>query len=148
MKICDDLWMARFILEKISEQHGYYVNYHPKPVMGNWNGSGGHVNVSTKETRSEGGLDFIKDIMKRLEKNHIEDIKYYGSDNDMRMTGRHETSDIKVFTSGIGHRGCSVRINKQVAYDKKGYFEDRRPASNLDPYKVFMRLMKSIFETK
>lgn len=46
LKLCDDLILARFIMEKITEEYGAYVNYHPKPLI-KWNGSGGHVNIST-----------------------------------------------------------------------------------------------------
>jgi len=32
--------------------------------------------------------------------------------------------------------GASCRVNRQCAVEGKGYFEDRRPASNADPYQV------------
>ncbi len=122
------------------------MTYHPKPLPeGGWNGSGGHVNFSTLKMRSKDGINYINDALKRLHKSHLEDIKHYGEHNEMRMTGKYETSDIKTFTHGVGNRGASVRISKQVHKEGKGYFEDRRPASNLDPYKVLSRIMKSIF---
>jgi glutamine synthetase len=36
----------------------------------------------------------------------------------------------------VSDRGASVRIPWQVAADKKGYIEDRRPNANCDPYEV------------
>lgn len=53
------------------------------------------------------------------------------------MTGIHETADYNKFTFGVGNRGASIRIPTQTAKDNgKGYIEDRRPASNIDPYVV------------
>jgi glutamine synthetase len=52
------------------------------------------------------------------------------------MTGQHETASYDKFTWGVANRGSSVRINRAVAVEGKGYFEDRRPASNADPYQI------------
>ena len=62
-------------------------------------------------------------------------LSLYGN-NDRRLTGHHETSDPRVFSHGVGNRACSVRIPTSTANAKKGYIEDRRPASNIDPYLV------------
>ena len=37
---------------------------------------------------------------------------------------------------GIGRRDVSVRVSNSVAEEGYGYLEDRRPASNCDPYLV------------
>lgn len=47
-----------------------------------------------------------------MAKTHADDIKEYGECNDERMTGKHETSTLNEFTSGVGNRGTSVRISK------------------------------------
>jgi len=60
----------------------------------------------------------------------------YGEDNQLRMTGKHETASYDKFTWGVANRGASVRVNRQCAEEGKGYFEDRRPASNADPYQI------------
>ena len=52
------------------------------------------------------------------------------------MTGHHETSSPDVFSFGVGNRACSVRIPTSTAAAKAGYIEDRRPASDIDPYVV------------
>jgi glutamine synthetase len=39
-----------------------------------------------------------------------------------------------VFTYGVGNRSASVRIPTSTASSKIGYIEDRRPASDIDPY--------------
>lgn len=61
-----------------------------------------------------------------------------GKDNERRLTGLHETSSIHDFSAGVANRGCSIRIPRNVAEDKKGYLEDRRPSSNCDPYQVHL----------
>jgi len=55
----------------------------------------------------------------------------------MRLTGKHETQSIDQFTYGVSDRGASIRIPiGTVESGYKGWLEDRRPASNADPYKV------------
>jgi glutamine synthetase len=95
-----------------------------------------HTNYSTESTRKEGGLDVIFGMMDKLAKRHIEHISVYGQGNENRLTGAHETSSMKKFSYHVANRGASVRIPTTTRDDKKGYFEDRRPAGNVDPYLV------------
>lgn len=145
----DHLWMARYLLEKITEDFGgdVYIEYHPKPLQG-INGSGCHCNYSTNEMREgrgeKEGIEFIYEAIKKLEDNHDDHMKVYGMDNDQRMTGLHETSSYKKFTYGKANRGCSVRIGNKTVEDGRGYFEDRRPASNCDPYLVTSKIFETI----
>lgn len=139
----DSLLLFRYILNRTSEIYGYDVNYHPKPMDGDWNGSGCHTNYSTSSTRAENGLDTIKSYIAKLEKAHENHIKNYGSDNKMRLTGEHETASWEEFTYGVADRGASVRIPTKTFFEKSGYFEDRRPSSNCDPYLVITKLVET-----
>jgi glutamine synthetase len=90
--------------------------------------------------REDGGMKPIEEAIIKLSKQHAKHIKAYdpngGKDNERRLIGRLETSSIDKFSWGVADRGCSVRIPRGVASAGKGYLEDRRPASNMDPYAV------------
>ena len=71
-------------------------------------------------------------------------IANYGPNIEERLTGHHETASYKEFFYGVSHRGASVRIPWQVAVDKKGYIEDRRPNANMDPYVVNRLIVETV----
>lgn len=145
LQVSDDLYMSRYLLHRISEKHGYYISFDPKPFQ-KLNGSGGHTNFSTNKMRELGGLKYIYESCERLKKTHETHInsKGYGLNNYKRLTGLNETSDINCFSYETGNRSCSVRIPLQVELNKCGYLEDRRPAANLNPYIVTELLMNSV----
>lgn len=138
----DQLIIARYILERVSEEDGAIVSYYPK-LFDTLNGSGGHVNYSTKSSRESGGLNVLEMYCERLGKSHIEDMKDYGEFNLERLSGMYETSNYDTFSWGFSDRGKSIRIPLGVVNDGFGYLEDRRPAANLNPYRVTMSILKS-----
>ncbi|XP_054166862.1 glutamine synthetase-like [Oppia nitens] len=145
IRIGDDVMMSRYILFRVAEDLYIGVTLDPKPVPG-WLGSGGHMNFSTVGMRGKGGIQEIEEAMIKLSKRHEHHIKVYdpheGRDNDRRLGGLY-ASKSNEFTYGVGNRTASVRIPKLVARNGCGFFEDRRPAANCDPYQVSEALVRT-----
>ncbi len=145
----DQIWVARYLLERIGESYDVAVNWHCKPlgVDADWNGSGMHANFSNSVLREAGNKETYDAICQAFApaeriKAHID---VYGADNHLRLTGKHETQSIDQFSYGISDRGASIRIPiATVQRGWKGWLEDRRPNSAADPYKVAAEIIKTV----
>jgi len=159
----DHLWISRYIMYRVCEKYGVVVSFDPKPIRhGDWNGAGCHTNYSTADMRSpatqysytpttgefagkelKGGFAKMVEAIERLGKKHAEHISVYGKGNEFRLTGKHETANINTWKYGVANRGASVRIPRDAHNQGYGYFEDRRPASNMDPYVVTSKIAET-----
>ena len=144
----DETWVARYLLERTGEKYGFAVDYHPKPFGKlDWNGSGMHANFSNGPMRESGEEALFNKICDEFGKNIERHMSVYGAENDQRLTGEHETQAYDQFSYGISDRGASIRIPVGTVEDGwKGRLEDRRPASNADPYKVAAAIIKTTKE--
>lgn len=144
LTVGDDMWLARWLLQRLGEDEGITISFAPKPMLGDWNGAGCHTNFSTKEMRAPGGIRAIEEACEKLSLKHAEHIAVYGAGNEERLTGKHETCSIKEFRYGVSDRGASIRIPIFTNKNGCGYLEDRRPAANMDPYQVCARIMETV----
>jgi len=67
-KAADEMWTARYILQRLGEKYGVDIEYHCKPLGDtDWNGSGMHANFSTTHLREKGGKEYFEQLMTAFE---------------------------------------------------------------------------------
>ena len=146
----DEVWVARYLLERAAEKYDCWINWHCKPLGDtDWNGSGMHANFSNTTLRTCGSKETYEKICNGFAPRIKEHIAVYGADNNLRLTGKHETQAIDKFSFGVSDRGASIRIPVATVNNGwKGWLEDRRPASNADPYKVAAEIIRTVKAVK
>ena len=143
-KAADDLWMARYILYKLSEKYRYKIVLEPKPMPNPWNGSGLHTNFSTGYMRKTAFKNYFIKLCEKFKKMHSKHILVSGLGNNERLLGACEAPDMKEFSYGVGTRNTSIRIPGSTAERWAGHIEDRRPGSNADPYEIVKYIIDTI----
>ena len=78
----DQMWMARYLMLRLTEKYGIDIEFHCKPLGDtDWNGSGMHANFSTKYMREVGGKEYFEKLMAAFKK-----ISWTTSQSTVRTT--------------------------------------------------------------
>ena len=137
----DYFYLLKYIIKRTAEEFELEVNFNPKPLGPKYNGSGCHVNFSSRKMRrSAGNLEVFNQLALKIEQQYSGLIPYCGKDNNLRMTGEHETANLGKFTWGVGNRAASLRIPSGVVSGVCGYAEFRVPNCYMDCYTVLSKL--------
>ena len=148
-KAADEMWMARYLMLRLTESYGIDIEFHCKPLGDtDWNGSGMHANFSTKFMREVGGKEYFEKLMDGLQEEprrshrRLRSGQPHAPDRQAR-----DRVDRYKFSWGVADRGASIRVPHSFANNGyKGYLEDRRPNSQGDPYQIASQILKTIAE--
>lgn len=140
--VADHLWASRYLLLRASEKFGVIASLEPRPAPSDPCSPGCNVKFSTLETRVTGiGLLVMQQQIARLQVHHLQHMMAYGQGNLRRFLGRDAAA--VAFTCAVGDKRASVMIPTSSMAAQCGYYIDRRPAPNMDPYLVTMLLVSS-----
>ena len=156
IEVGDHIWVARYILHRITEPHNLIANMECKPYK-NFDGNGLHTNYSTKSMREgkEGkkGIEFIREACVKLcePEAHKRHLEVYGEGNEQRLNGggggcSSVTCSISKWeesTWAEKTKAASIRIPIETVNAQQGYLEDRRPGGYADPYQIISVLVET-----
>jgi glutamine synthetase len=149
LRVADDIWVARYLLNRVGEHHGIRISFNDKPIEGDWIGPAMHANFSTAYTRDPNyGLGAIRAIIDKLKSRHIEHIAQYRCKTEERHIEGNETNTTNDAKSGVADQRRSLRIPQHVAKKGYGYLQDRRPGADSDPYRVGACLIGTVTPDK
>lgn len=135
--IADQLWISRYILQRVCEEEGCILSFDQTPIDG-WKGANMCVNISnhamrlegmrteigrTETGRTEPGRTEIGRLLHKLGDSHR---------NFMNLCGQ----PVRDFTSKVGNRNASIYIPRTTHENGYGYISDLRPGADADPYKI------------
>jgi len=141
LSVADDLWLARYLLNLVGEQHCVHASFASTPGQGDRGDARMHVNFSTAYTRDPRcGLSAIQTIVNTLESRRHDHIAKYSNHPQPRYLTAHAACESK--TQG----GSLLCIPLQVANKGYGYLKDRRPAANADPYQIGIYLICAVLK--
>lgn len=152
-QVCDyeidslyQLLILRFILIRNAENYNIHISFdNVISNSNNINNTGCHINISNAKMRGNNGIKYIMECIDKLG-NKTPNVKskfneIFGEGNTERLNGILETSKWNIYSYGYGTRHTSIRIPNQVVKDGNGYFEDRRPGGNMNPFNYVYHLL-------
>ncbi len=140
----DHLYIARYIINRISEEFNVSINIQPKPLKGNWKASQCYVKFSTKKMRESYSLSYIYEIIDKLKKKHDDHLKVYGTGNYVNLNNKNDNFFIDKFFFDIENQNSAIKVPNKTLKLNNYYLEDIRPSSNMDPYLVTSIIFKTI----
>lgn len=145
LTISDQLMVARWILLRVAELFGVSVSFDPKPYQHLPHMRRCAVQFSTSRMRCPNkGFTRIVRAVEKLGRRHREHFAVYGMSNLSRKIRAYETAPMSKFSYGIANARASVNIPRKAKLLNAGYFEDRRPSANMDPYAVLAKIARTI----
>ena len=148
-KAGDEMWIARYILDRLTEITDTTLNTTQSQLRVIGMDLECMLTFQIQLLRTCGSKEIYEKVCEAFRPVAQDHINVYGAYNEQRLTGLHETASIHDFSYGVSDRGASIRIPIiTVENGWKGWLEDRRPASNGDPYKIAGRIVETVKSAK